>query len=289
MPTNKLAVESPEGTADAHSKEVASGERFSFGKNWRLFIDGMSEEAIAVAIASLKSMLKRESLVGVRFLDIGSGSGLFSLAAHRLGADVTSFDYDPDSVGCTQELRHRYAADASTWRVLQGSVLDQAFLESLGTFDVVYSWGVLHHTGAMWNAIWNAERRVSDRGTLFIAIYNDQGVWSKRWSAIKKYYCSGVVGRCVVSGVIIPTWVLRDFAKDLFWFRNPLTRYRTYGSNRGMSIVRDWFDWLGGYPFEVSTPEGLILPLQERGFRLLNLVTAKGTEGCIELVMIRDR
>ena len=282
-PTSNVA----EGTAEAHSREVAAGERFSFGKNWRVFIDGMSEDAIATAVDSLKSMLRRESLVGARFLDIGSGSGLFSLAAHRLGADVTSFDYDPDSVGCTQELRRRYATDSATWRVMQGSVLDRAFLDTLGTYDVVYSWGVLHHTGAMWDAISHAVDRVRPDGTLFIAIYNDQGVWSKRWTAIKKLYCSGLVGRCIVAGVAIPFWVASDFAKDIFWLRSPITRYRTYGGNRGMSVVRDWFDWLGGYPFEVSTPEGLIFPLQARGFRLVNLVTAKGTVGCIELVMTR--
>lgn len=276
------------GSAESHAREIAQGERFSFGENWRAFIEGMSENAITEAVRSLQSMLKTESLAGKRFLDIGSGSGLFSLAAHRLGADVTSFDYDPASVGCTQELRARYGANAPNWRVMQGSVLDKAYVASLGTFDVVYSWGVLHHTGAMWDAIWNAVSAVKPGGTLFIAIYNDQGVWSRRWTKIKKLYVSGTAGRLLVTCTAIPIFVLRDFAKDMFWMRNPLTRYKTYGANRGMSVVRDWFDWLGGYPFEVSTPEGLIFPLQAAGFHLVNLVTVKGSSGCLELVMRRD-
>jgi 2-polyprenyl-6-hydroxyphenyl methylase/3-demethylubiquinone-9 3-methyltransferase len=281
-------MSAPESSAADHAREIAEGKRFPFGKNWRAFIETMSEDAIAEAMKSLRAMLKRESLAGVRFLDIGSGSGLFSLAAHRLGATVTSFDFDPDSVGCTQELRHRYAADAASWTVMQGSALDTKFMEALGTFDIVYSWGVLHHTGAMWPAIWNAVDRVKPGGTLFIAIYNDQGAWSHRWAKIKRFYVSGTLGKAVVCSVVIPYWVIRGFAADVVWGRNPMHRYTQYGKNRGMSAVRDWFDWLGGYPFEFATPEGLIMPLQEKGFRLQNLVTQRGTVGCIELVMQHD-
>jgi 2-polyprenyl-6-hydroxyphenyl methylase/3-demethylubiquinone-9 3-methyltransferase len=268
---------------------MAEGERFPFGKNWKAFIEGMCPDTLDEAVRSLPSMLKRDSLEGPRFLDIGSDSGLFSLAAQRLGADVTSFDYDPDSAGCAQELRHRYAPDTANWRVMQGSVLDGAFMDSLGQFEVVYSWGVLHHTDATWDALWNAVGRVKVGGTLFIALYNDQGVWSKRWRRIKRTYCSGPMGRMLVRCTTIPAFVFRDLLKDLFWMRNPVTRYRTHGSNRGMSVVRDWFDWLGGYPFEVSPPEGVVLPLQERGFRLVNLVTVKGSSGRLELVMARER
>lgn len=286
--TNATSNVHTQAVTDSHAREVASGQRFEFGKNWRAFIAQMSERSIDEAVRSLQNMLKRDSLVGLRFLDIGSGSGLFSLAAHRLGAQVVSFDYDPDSVGCTQELRARYGGPGPDWQIMQGSVLDADFVGRLGMFDVVYSWGVLHHTGQMWHAIDEAVSRVAPGGLLFIAIYNDQGVWSSRWARIKRLYCSGPFGRSLVTATVIPFWVLRDFAKDLFWLRNPVARYSSYGNNRGMSVVRDWFDWLGGYPFEVSTPEGLILPLQARGFRLHNLVTARGTVGCIELVMSRD-
>lgn len=270
--------------ADLHKAEVERGERFKFGENWRKFLDNMSEERADEAVRSLRNMLGRDNLTGVSFLDIGSGSGLFSLAAQRMGAVVTSFDYDTDSFECTAEIRRRYAANAHDWKVMQGSVLDKTFMQSLGQFDVVYSWGVLHHTGAMWNAINAAVERVAPGGQFFIAIYNDQGAWSRRWTKIKKFYCSGLFGRVVVSSAFIPFWVGRNFAADIVWMRNPLTRYTEYGKGRGMSVVRDWFDWLGGYPFEAAKPEDIILPISKRGFQLTNLVTAGGSVGCVEYV-----
>lgn len=271
-----------------HSTEVKSGERFEFGKNWSRFLDVLDEHRISLAVESLREMLDADSLVGQRFLDVGSGSGLFSLAASRLGADVHSFDYDPDSVACTSELRRRYAPDAR-WVVQHGSVLDRAYLAGLGEFDVVYSWGVLHHTGAMWTAIDNVLALVKPRGKLFIALYNDQGAWSRRWAAIKRFYCSGPIGRALVTAVFIPFWVGRDLAADIVWRRNPLSRYRSYRGSRGMSITHDWTDWLGGYPFEAAKPEAVFDYLKHHGFRLEKLKTAGGSVGCNEFVAVRDR
>ncbi|HEX3100185.1 MAG TPA: class I SAM-dependent methyltransferase, partial [Pyrinomonadaceae bacterium] len=126
-----------------HQLEVASGERFEFGKNWSAFLSVLDDERIATAEASLKEMLECDTLAGKTFLDIGSGSGLFSLAARRLGAKVHSFDFDSNSYACTKELRRRYFANDDDWTVEQGSALDREYVESLGKFDIVYSWGVL--------------------------------------------------------------------------------------------------------------------------------------------------
>jgi len=266
----------------AHSAEVEGGERFEFGKNWAKFLEVLDDERIAEAERSLIGMLG--DVRGLRVLDVGSGSGLFSLAARRLGATVYSFDYDPNSVGCTQELRRRYFPDDAGWTVEHGSVLDPQYLAGLGTFDIVYSWGVLHHTGAMWQAVENVLPLVAEGGRLFIALYNDQGVWSRRWTAIKRTYCSGTPGRWLVSGTVIPFWVARDLAADLVWRRNPVARYSQYKKRRGMSVVRDWYDWLGGYPFEVAKPEQVLDFLRDRGFELQRMTTVAGSMGCNEFI-----
>jgi 2-polyprenyl-6-hydroxyphenyl methylase/3-demethylubiquinone-9 3-methyltransferase len=85
-----------------HTAEIKQGKRFRFGKNWSSFLKTINEERIIEAENSLKKMLGINDLKDKDFLDIGSDSGLFSLAAMRLGARrVYSFDYDPDSVACT--------------------------------------------------------------------------------------------------------------------------------------------------------------------------------------------
>ena len=166
-------------------EEVGAGERFQFGENWAQFLKLLDDERIRSAEQSLIDMVGLDSLDGKTFVDVGSGSGLFSLAARRLGAKVTSFDYDPRSVACTAELKRRFCPNDRRWSVEQGSALDREYLAGLGKFDVVYSWGVLHHTGAMWDALANVVDLVSPRGQLFIAIYNDQGRASRFWKRVK--------------------------------------------------------------------------------------------------------
>ena len=268
-----------------HAVEVATGERFEFGKNWARFLETLNDEKIAEATHSLQNMLEVTSLEGRSFLDIGSGSGLFSLAARRLGARVHSFDYDPQSVACTAELRQRYFPGDSSWKIEAGSALDAGYLRSLGSFDVVYSWGVLHHTGNMWTALANAAIPVAPGGKLFIAIYNDQGTASRRWTKVKKLYNRLPRGLKFVA--VWPSfWVLnwRPLVKD-FLRAKPFQSIRDYGKNqRGMSFWEDLVDWVGGYPFEVAVPEQIFDFYRERGFGLARLKTCRGTLGCNEFV-----
>jgi 2-polyprenyl-6-hydroxyphenyl methylase/3-demethylubiquinone-9 3-methyltransferase len=278
----------PKGETVRHAEQVKAGDRFQFGANWQRFLRLLDERRIAVAGASLQSMLEVDRLDGRTFLDAGSGSGLFSLAARRLGAKVTSFDFDPQSVACTAELRRRYFPDDRNWDVREGSVLDESFVAGLGEFEVVYSWGVLHHTGSMWRAIDLAQRTVAPGGRFFIALYNDQGLRSVVWRGLKRLYCSNAAGRVFVTAICVPYFVLRRLVSDLARGRNPLEHYREYRANRGMSVVRDWVDWLGGYPFEVATPTATFDFLRSRGFRLDRLISTLGS-GCNEFVFTRDR
>jgi 2-polyprenyl-3-methyl-5-hydroxy-6-metoxy-1,4-benzoquinol methylase len=272
----------------SYERQVATGERFEFGRNWARFLSVLDDERIAEAEQSLRRMLGVDTLQGRTFLDIGSGSGLFSLAAMRLGARrVHSFDFDPNSVGCTQELRRRYFPDDARWVVERGNALDPTYLESLGPWDIVYSWGVLHHTGQMWPALANAAGRVAPGGTLFIAIYNDQGWVSRLWHRVKVLYNRNAVTRAVVIAVYFPYFALSGLAVDVLKRQNPFTRYREYKKARGMSKVHDWYDWLGGLPFEVARPEQIFDFYRERGFDLQRLRTCGGGLGCNEFVFGR--
>jgi 2-polyprenyl-6-hydroxyphenyl methylase/3-demethylubiquinone-9 3-methyltransferase len=254
------------------TEEILRGERFAFGKNWSRFLSVLTEARIRDAELSLRSMLEVDDLRGKSFLDVGSGSGLFSLAARRLGARVSSFDYDPQSVMCARELRRRYFPEDVDWHVEEGSVLNADYMAAKGQFDVVYSWGVLHHTGNMWQALDNVSLPVARGGQLFIAIYNDQGARSIWWRRVKEVYCSGILGKALVCGTFIPVFVGGGAARDVLRGRNPLGRYLR-PTTRGMSAFYDWFDWLGGLPFEVAPPEMIVRFYRKRGFALYNLIT----------------
>jgi len=268
-------------------EEIAAGQRFAFGENWQRFLGILDEDRIGRAEESLRGMLQVSDLAGQSFLDIGCGSGLFSLAARRMGARVYSFDYDAQSVACARELRQRYFPQDSDWLIDEGSALDAAYLSGLGRFDVVYSWGVLHHTGAMWSALDNAARLVAPRGKLFIAIYNDQGKISHRWRAIKRTY-NRLPGnlRFLVTVPVLVHLYWRRTLKDFLRLR-PFETWRNEGRERGMSPWRDLIDWVGGYPFEVAKPEAILDFHLRRGFTLTRMVTCGGSLGCNEFVFVR--
>jgi 2-polyprenyl-3-methyl-5-hydroxy-6-metoxy-1,4-benzoquinol methylase len=168
-------------------------------------------------------------------------------------------------------------------------VLDRDYLRRLGAFDVVYAWGVLHHTGAMWDAIDCVASVVAPNGRLFVSIYNDQGAQSRIWKTVKKYYNQTTpLRRRVILSSASAYFGIRSLGAGLLLRGEAETRAEA-GRARGMSRRHDLVDWVGGYPFEVARPEEVFDRLRDRRFRLLRLKTCGGGLGCNEFVFERSR
>jgi len=264
--------------------EVQKDKRFQFGENWKSYASTLSTEAIEVAQDALTSFLG--DITNKTFLDIGSGSGLHSLAARNLKASVYSFDYDHNSVECTRNLHDKFYPGDTSWTVTQASILDKDFVKSLGQYDIVYSWGVLHHTGSMWEAIQNAMSLAKKDGLFFIAIYNKQGWKSRFWWHIKNIYhkLPGFTkkGYALTLGV---TFQVINIVKYTLLLKpqvaiKPLLNYR---KNRGMSIKHDIIDWIGGFPYEYATTEELNDFCKKNGFVVVKEIKT-GSLGCNQVV-----
>ncbi|MFI7706019.1 class I SAM-dependent methyltransferase [Nonomuraea sp. NPDC049480] len=261
-----------------------SGEaRFAFGENWRDYVELVDEKRIEAAGRSLAQALGVRDLTGSSFLDIGCGSGLFSLAAHRFGAKVHAFDYDPKSVAASVELRRRFAPD-SQWKIEQGSILDVDYTKGLGLHDIVYSWGVLHHTGDMWRAIGATASLVAPGGLLYIALYNDQGIPSRLWWRLKRKYVRS--GPAMRNALVLAagTYFSARTAIGQSIKRRTGTPSESGARYRAMSRRHDLIDWVGGFPFEVAKPDEVFSFFRDRNFELRHLTTCGGSLGCNEYV-----
>jgi 2-polyprenyl-6-hydroxyphenyl methylase/3-demethylubiquinone-9 3-methyltransferase len=241
------------------------GTHFSFGENWADFAQSVDEDRVRQAELDLTRIVG--DVRGKTFLDIGCGSGIHSVAAARLGALVTAVDLDPMSVETARAVTRRFAANCN---VSLASVFDID-----GRFDVVYSWGVLHHTGAMWNAVAHAAGLVAPGGRLALALYA-RTPFCDLWRVEKKLYTASPKPiQAVIRGGYKSAFVAGLLASG----RNPIRYIRTYQNNRGMRWHHDVHDWLGGYPYESATPEEVAQFIVPRGFDLTRQAINKGPLG----------
>lgn len=263
---------------DAIMTEPAT--RFAFGRNWERFVrKHFSEERVALSRAHLLSFLGLPDLRGRTFLDIGCGSGIHSLAAVRAGAEaVVGFDYDTVAVETSRRIRER-AGCPGHWAVLQGSVLDAAFMAGLEKADVVYSWGVLHHTGDLWRAMDNAAGRCRPGGLLYVALYDYEHhnrppeETPEMWIDVKKAYNrAGWWGKRRLE-----LWYVWAFmmSRNPLWLPVLLFRIARYGRSRGMSFYTDLVDWLGGWPMEFARRDDVRAWAVRQGLSMLAMQTGE--------------
>lgn len=258
--------------------------RYAFGKNWKQFLATVDEESVRASVASMVDLFGMDSLAGRSFLDVGCGSGLSSLAALHLGADrVRSFDYDLDSVEATRELRSR-AGSPEHWEVSRGDVLDRGFLAELGRFDIVYAWGVLHHTGSMWDAIRKAASLVEPGGLFMIGIYNKKSPYSEWSRALKRVYARGGP---LVRGAIKAAYLSATRLYRLLRGAPRQPAGDCYKQKRGMDYWRDLDDWLGGYPFEFASPDEIVGFVEPLGFERVKASTGTSVARVNEFVFRR--
>jgi SAM-dependent methyltransferase len=222
---------------------------FAFGKNWASYARLVTEEQIQEAVRGLQRLVG-DDLSGQRFLDIGCGSGLHSLAAIRLGArEVVCIDIDPDSVATTRATLAAHAPDQK-WQAHECSIFDVDAL-ALGSFDLVYSWGVLHHTGDMNRALRTASALVAPGGRFALALYRKTRMCGF-WKAEKRWYAgASPLGQAVARGLFLGVFRL-TYAVTRQSFRDYVSSYK---SSRGMDFRHDIHDWLGGWPYESIAPE----------------------------------
>lgn len=235
---------------------------FSFGKNWRSYVDSMTSERVDGARKDIEEWLGPDGIEGKTVLDIGSGSGVHSLCFHLLGAqEILSIDVDPYSVEATRILWEK-AGNPPNWRVVEGSILDDRFVSELAKHEIVYSWGVLHHTGSMWEAIGNASSLVQQGGQFWIALYVKGPKYPEHLALKQAYNRASAFGKKLMEWKYI-YGLMRDRWK---WGLNPFAWNQREA--RGMDTRHDIIDWLGGLPYEVASKEEVVEFLGERGFVL---------------------
>ena len=273
--------------------DIKEGKRFRFGNNWKDFVDNnLNEESVKHAISCTKNILD-ESKIDLKdktVIDIGCGSGLFSLVALELGAKfVTSFDFDPDSVICTKNLLRSRNFDEKNYKCIEGNILDVDFINNLGKYDLVYSWGVLHHTGELYQALKNATLLVENDGLIFISLYQ-KTIFDPLWKIEKKFFSSSSKN---IQLVICKIWII--LLKILYTLKGKSFKkiVSNYFMKRGMNFYNDLYDWLGGYPYEGIDTKDCIKFFSKLGF--INILLKKRSKyyaissGCNEYIFSKTK
>jgi len=251
---------------------------FGFGKNWRSFSkNALTAERVSQARRDFYKLFNPQELIGRSFLDVGFGQGLSLMLAAECGAQAKGVDIDPYNLEAI-EITRRFFPNVPVPTVEIGSILDPMIVDKLssgGGYDIVHSWGVLHHTGQMWAALRNCATLVKVGGLLAVSVYNKH--WSSPyWRQIKRLYNSspGFIQR----GLVWSFYPVILVAKTVVTGSNPFKK------ERGMDFYYDLIDWVGGYPYEYAYPSEVVRFVEQLGFTTVRSYPASVPTGCNEFV-----
>lgn len=261
--------------------QATETKTFDFGENWEKFSIGTLNSAKFLECKnSLASLIGVQNLNGLSFLDVGCGSGVFSISAKELGAaKVVGIDVNPKCIATSKRNQEVLLGKTSGIAFVLLSVFDEAGVRNLGPFDVTYAWGSLHQTGDMWRAVDIASQTVKKEGLFVLALYNKHFT-APFWDAVKYVYNYS------------PSWMKKALAivftgiifvaKFAVTFKNPLKK------ERGMNFYYDVVDWIGGYPCQYASKEEVLSFMATRGFRLVRHVPPAVPTGNNEFVFVRS-
>lgn len=114
---------------------------------------------------------KFDATHGKELLEVGVGAGTDHLKFARAGANCTGVDFTKAAIDLT---RHRLKAEGLASRLSRGDAESLPFADD--RFDIVYSWGVIHHTPDTARAAREILRVLRPGGHFCVMIYNARSI-----------------------------------------------------------------------------------------------------------------
>jgi SAM-dependent methyltransferase len=113
----------------------------------------------------------RREISGRPVLDGGCGNGRWAYGFERLGCEIHGFDASPNGIEyARQHVKGRF----DVANILDGESLLRLYTKN--SFDIVWCWGVLHHTGDPERAFQNIAQFVKPGGTMHIYVYGKKSI-----------------------------------------------------------------------------------------------------------------
>ncbi len=190
--------------------------------------------------------------------------------------DPISVETSKENIKTVSSWDNSVNKDAISFK--EGSILEDC--SGLGQFDIVYSWGVLHHTGDMYKALNNASKHVKSGGKLIISIYNKHFT-SKSWKQMKKLYNNSP--KVIKMFLFLITYIVKGAGVWITQGKNPFRK------SRGMNFYFDIYDWIGGYPYEYASIEEIRSFFEKLNFKVLEVRQTKGFTGCNEFIIAKEQ